>query len=200
MNSFVTSLNVDPPLPAHSVGGKAAALSRLLRAGFPVPPGLCLTTAAFHLAISPYQVAINELVQGYDLHNLEAATAISAQINTILAGWSLPAEVSYELFEALPRIAAKETIVAVRSSAIHEDNSTTSFAGQYATLLGGSQLLALFPACFLCLPCRFSWPCCRRVTRSGDMGTERRVMLINVVLFSRNQHRFFYARAIGAGS
>src|SRR5688572_29329993 len=31
-------------------GGKGANLGELLRAGFPVPPGFCLTTAAYDLA------------------------------------------------------------------------------------------------------------------------------------------------------
>jgi len=36
-----------------SVGGKAANLGELTRAGLPVPPGLCVTTAAYELVAAP---------------------------------------------------------------------------------------------------------------------------------------------------
>lgn len=37
------------------VGGKAANLGELIRAGFPVPPGFCLTTAAYqHVAADAF--------------------------------------------------------------------------------------------------------------------------------------------------
>ncbi|MGV9894501.1 hypothetical protein ACWDVV_09050, partial [Streptomyces tendae] len=38
-------------LPLEQVGGKARGLGRLVAAGFPVPPGFCLTVDAF--AASP---------------------------------------------------------------------------------------------------------------------------------------------------
>lgn len=34
-------------IPAHCAGRKAVGLDALRRAGFPVPPGVCLTTDAF---------------------------------------------------------------------------------------------------------------------------------------------------------
>ncbi len=41
-------------LPENQVGRKAAALSRLVEKGFPVPGGLCITTQAFYKAVSTY--------------------------------------------------------------------------------------------------------------------------------------------------
>lgn len=41
-------------LPANLVGRKAAALSRLIEKGFPVPDGLCITTNAFFEAASTW--------------------------------------------------------------------------------------------------------------------------------------------------
>ena len=35
------------------VGGKAANLGELIRAGLPVPPGFCLTTEAYRCALQP---------------------------------------------------------------------------------------------------------------------------------------------------
>src|SRR5690242_18760941 len=34
------------------VGGKAAGLAALMKAGFPVPRGLCVTTAVYHLLLT----------------------------------------------------------------------------------------------------------------------------------------------------
>ena len=45
----------DPPAAATEVGGKGAALMRLAAAGFPVPPGFVITTAAFQ---QPVEAAI----------------------------------------------------------------------------------------------------------------------------------------------
>ena len=35
-----------------TVGGKAANLGELIRAGLPVPPGFCVTTDAYRLAVA----------------------------------------------------------------------------------------------------------------------------------------------------
>ena len=90
------------------VGGKVASLSRLAL-DHRVPPGFCLTTAAF------------------DRHQrAKAADVLHAHLREILA-------------EAYTRLAehcgASEPSVAVRSSAVDEDGGSASFAGQYETYL-----------------------------------------------------------------
>jgi len=90
------------------VGGKAANLSRLA-ADWPVPPGFCLTTAAF------------------------------AQWATQHEGESLPTEarelVAASYAQLAERLGVAKPRVAVRSSAVGEDGQTASFAGQYDTYL-----------------------------------------------------------------
>lgn len=138
MKNFLTILDADTPLSISNVGGKAAALSKLMQAGFPVPRGICLTADAFHQAITPFQAAVDNLLQRYygNRHDLNAAEAASDQIMAALSDLSFPAELSQALFNALEMIEAEKIPVAVRSSAIHEDSAKTSFAGQYATILG----------------------------------------------------------------
>ncbi len=93
---------------AARVGCKAATLGELLRAGFPVPDGAVLTTAALARALA---------AAGLD------ATASPEQVQTC----PVP-DVSAA---ALPR-----GPLAVRSSGVEEDLPDASYAGQYETVLG----------------------------------------------------------------
>ena len=99
-----------------AVGGKAANLSRLA-ADHRVPPGFALTAAAFEQAVGSGAVP----------------DATSAQAS------SLPSALYNELRDAYRRLAdlagATELSVAVRSSAVDEDSSGASFAGQHDTYL-----------------------------------------------------------------
>jgi pyruvate,water dikinase len=117
----------------ETVGGKAASLDRLARFGFLIPPGFCLTTAAFaaHMrevgARAPLASAIAALPDD------EARASIVELVRTSPA----PAPVCDALRIALDRLtAAGETSLAVRSSAIGEDGAAASYAGLHDTELG----------------------------------------------------------------
>ncbi|MHB1035418.1 MAG: PEP/pyruvate-binding domain-containing protein [Pirellulales bacterium] len=88
------------------VGGKAANLGRLIRAGFPVPDGFAVTTRAYRVAVA--RVDADGFVH-------------------------LPAEVVEEVRLAYRAMGAGP--VAVRSSATAEDTAAASMAGQYETFL-----------------------------------------------------------------
>ena len=92
------------------VGGKVANLSRLM-AEYQVPPGFCLTTAAFQEWVGHGNGRADEF----------------------------PAELLGQLTDAYSELArrsdAEKPSVAVRSSAIDEDGRFASFAGQYETYL-----------------------------------------------------------------
>jgi rifampicin phosphotransferase len=83
VNDFVLSLDLVRQHHADHVGGKAAVLGTLLEVGFPVPPGLCVTTTAFHAALTPFRPQIHELLGQLDLHQPkigEQATTAAAKI------------------------------------------------------------------------------------------------------------------------
>ncbi|WP_433501880.1 PEP/pyruvate-binding domain-containing protein [Pseudonocardia halophobica] len=103
----------DPAL----VGGKAASLGRLIRAGFPVPPGSCVTTTAYRAVADP--VVRPLLDAGAAPADLRAAVR-SAPVPAVLAA-------------AIRALA--DGPVAVRSSATAEDLPDASFAGQQDTFL-----------------------------------------------------------------
>lgn len=110
------------------VGGKAATLGELAKAGFPVPDGFVLTTKAFAKFLSP---EVDREERG----------------NTI-TGTPLPGEIASALLEAVRRLG--NTPLAVRSSAVAEDLADASFAGQYETVLGVEGSKALLEAVRRC--------------------------------------------------
>ncbi|MFR9803426.1 PEP/pyruvate-binding domain-containing protein [Pseudonocardia sp. RS010] len=104
----------DPAL----VGGKAASLGDLLRAGFPVPPGACLTTEAYRVVADPV------------VRPLLAAGAAPAALREAVRSAPVPAGLAV----GIRSLAGGP--VAVRSSATAEDLPDASFAGQQDTYLG----------------------------------------------------------------
>lgn len=105
-----------------TVGGKAANLGELIRGGFDVPPGFCLTTAAYRLAVAGTAVGAGTAT--------EAAAARAAVLDA-----PFPAAVADAVRDAYARLEPEEGAVAVRSSATAEDLPGASFAGQQDTYL-----------------------------------------------------------------
>lgn len=143
------------PLDAHQislerVGGKALNLSRLTRAGFPVPPGFIVDTAAYDAFVHANRLdeRILGLLQAMPPDDPDALEAASRTIRAQFAAYPLPAS----LIDAL-RVAYVELgqpPVAVRSSATAEDLPGLSFAGQQDTFLHVIGLEALQRAVIDC--------------------------------------------------
>lgn len=109
---------------AGTLGGKAASLDRLARLGFRIPPGFCLTTAAFRRQLGD--------------------VALDASIAGQIEQDPLDGELGAALCDAVERLSAEAPLApdatgptfAVRSSAIGEDGSGASYAGLHETELG----------------------------------------------------------------
>ncbi|MCX2930668.1 PEP-utilizing enzyme [Mycobacterium sp. CVI_P3] len=132
------------------VGGKGAGLSRLIAAGFHVPPGFVVTTAAFRATTSALEQQVATIVGLAD--SPESDARASEQIETLLASSGMSAEISAEIREAYLHLGSGENIpVAVRSSAVAEDTADASFAGQQDTYLwvtGAEQVVEHVIACW----------------------------------------------------
>jgi rifampicin phosphotransferase len=127
---------------ADAVGGKAMSLDRLARFGFRIPPGFCLTTAAFEAQIEslPGNASMLRALTTADGPESEAGAA--AALTTAITSARLDGGVAEELSIALRQIdelAVRTTgaaaRLAVRSSALGEDGSTASYAGLHETEL-----------------------------------------------------------------
>jgi len=134
------------------VGGKAANLGELTRAGFSVPPGFCLTTQAYTSVTSGTELesVLDQLAStpADDVTHLEicAATARSR-----LLAVSIPIDIVEAITRAYHELAPDKTLpVAVRSSATAEDLPFASFAGQQETYLNIVGIEAILDAVRRC--------------------------------------------------
>ena len=139
---------------AGAVGGKAASLGELIRAGVAVPPGFAVTVAGFTAAMEAIDPggALRSAVSRLDAADLAGIAAAGARLRALVGGAELPAEVAAAItagYAALggdpgdPGVvggpggpASAGANVAVRSSATVEDSADASFAGLQDTYLG----------------------------------------------------------------
>ena len=116
-------------------GGKSATLGELLAAGIPVPPGFAVSTSAYRAFVEHESLRATidaELarVQLDDVGTIDqAAAAIGAAIRSLPVADALREEIADRLAEL------GSQAVAVRSSALGEDSSEATFAGQQDTYL-----------------------------------------------------------------
>jgi hypothetical protein len=145
MRRFVVPLHQTHPQDAPLIGNKAASLARLRNAGFPVPAGLCVTTEAFELAIEPVYSQIAAILAQHNLNVFGEAQSASHQIDQLLNDLRVPDAVTSVLYDQHSVYLDFSFPVAVRSSAIAEDQIDASYAGQYETILGvrGSEAIAV---------------------------------------------------------
>ncbi|WP_235835489.1 MULTISPECIES: PEP/pyruvate-binding domain-containing protein [Arthrobacter] len=160
------------------VGGKAANLGELTWAGFPVPPGFCLSTEAYRRAL---QVDENPDADGQGpgtgtsldasgntaralseiIHELESAEpgdldrlgVLAAGARTAVLESGMPAEIEQAIRSAYTGLGS-DAAVAVRSSATAEDLPFASFAGQqdtYLNVVGAEAVLDAVRKCWASL-------------------------------------------------
>ena len=126
-----------------AVGAKSLNLARMLRAGLPVPPAFCVTTAAYraHLETNGLESAI----QDADGAEPDGRRRALDTLRRALARAPLPVPVDEaiaEEYRALVGCAGAAVPLAVRSSATSEDLPGSSFAGQHDSFLGVEGLAA----------------------------------------------------------
>lgn len=130
---YLVELNGIDATDPSLAGAKAASLAKLSRAGFRVPGGLVVTTAAYRAhvaAVTRFERDVAALGTADEDALTRRAKALRARILT----QALPEAVEADLRERLPRL-LQEGPVAVRSSATLEDLAGSAFAGIHDSLL-----------------------------------------------------------------
>lgn len=125
---------------SDELGGKAANLGELVRAGLPVPPGFVLPASAYLDAMGRAG-ARDKLAE---LHREAVACpdvpadlqALSSRAEAMVRQAGIPADLREAVraaYAVLPANDGWDAVVAVRSSAVGEDSADTSFAGMNVT-------------------------------------------------------------------
>ena len=142
----------DALLPGiHEVGGKGANLARLAQAGFSVPPGFLIATAAYRafVAENGLEAEIYAALPGGDSPGLSALEAASDHIRARFAEGRIFPALREALLDSYAGLGLPP--VAVRSSSTAEDLPDMSFAGQqdtYLNVLGEESLLQAVVRCW----------------------------------------------------
>jgi pyruvate,water dikinase len=140
-----------------ALGGKLASLAALTAAGFDVPPGFGITTAAYErfLDANALRDELTALRRELDVDDLAAVEATSRAIAERIDGAPFPADLEAAIRAGYATLAERlgepQPPVAVRSSGVSEDLAGASFAGQYDTYLwivGAEALLAHVKRCW----------------------------------------------------
>jgi pyruvate, water dikinase len=141
--SFVRGLAEVGAADVACVGGKAAGLGGLIRAGIPVPAGFVVVADAFSLDPS-----VLRSVADVAADDVSAIARVAAQVRAQITALPVPADVAAQITEAYRALDAGP--VAVRSSATMEDSAGASFAGLQDTYLAVRGAAAVLDAVRRC--------------------------------------------------
>lgn len=137
---FTMDLDAVPDAGEKTAGNKALGIALVkTELDLPVPRGFVITTNAFHyfMAFNDLHGPVNRLLAELDITDPDSLKQTAEKINALIMNASVPVDIEDAVFQSL-EILRKDitdmTGIALRSSAVREDTST-SFAGQYKTLI-----------------------------------------------------------------
>lgn len=128
------------------VGGKALALARIARWGYPAPRGV-IVTADDDAAVRAKTASVRAKLQAVDGAGVELALA---EVRSVIVGTPHDSAFVAALETALARAGISDGLLAVRSSATLEDGAHTSFAGMHESILNVSGLASILKAVRQC--------------------------------------------------
>ncbi|MBV9504164.1 MAG: hypothetical protein JO323_04075 [Acidobacteriia bacterium] len=136
MSRFLAPLTSPEAMDAGRFGPKAANLARLVQAGLPALPGFCLEASAYRTQVHALGLEADARGVCAAEHSPQARRHALAMKLGLLDQPIVP-EVLDPLLEAWRELKRTTgSLTAVRSSALVEDRSGSSFAGQFESFLG----------------------------------------------------------------
>ena len=146
----------DADAVVHSaVGGKAASLGRLSRAGFPIPPGFTVSTTGYSafLKANDLQNAIADVVPLIDYSDVDGLERLTGSLRARIEQARIPDDLARMILDGYHALGGS-AYVAVRSSGTAEDLADASFAGLHDTYLdvhGDAEVLDAVKRCWASL-------------------------------------------------
>lgn len=136
----------------ETVGGKGMSLSKLARAGMPVPDGFHITTSAYRqfVATAGLQPHILTSLEKVDAALPSTFDVASDNIRQLFLKAEIPTDLAGTILQAYQALPGENPSVAVRSSATAEDLAEASFAGQQETYLNVHGTRAILEAIRKC--------------------------------------------------
>lgn len=133
MSDYIIQFTDERSADSAMVGGKGAGLGELVQHQFNVPNGFIVSKNAFNLAMAHAGISSEAVGKMIATHPASYANIqkTSARLRDRTLQVGLPPELTSELRTAVLELGA--TSFVVRSSAIGEDSSATSFAGMNET-------------------------------------------------------------------
>ena len=170
----------------EQVGGKAMSLARLTRAGFQVPPGFVVSTAAQTAFFAAHGLDANiaGLLAHLDYDDIVRLETVTAEIRALIEAKPLPAALSAAIGQSYGQWGA-DCNVAVRSSGTAEDLAEASFAGLHDTYLDVCGLDAVLAAVRRCWASM--WTARATAYRNGngfDHATARIAVVVQQMIAS----------------
>jgi pyruvate,water dikinase len=142
-DSFTIPLSAIDSSHACRVGGKNAQLGEIrTKIGLPTPDGFAITSWAYHYFMNTNDLRsrINQKIESLQIKCMNDLLRISDEIRQLITLSPIPDDLAKEIVKSSRMLEGEGAIgVALRSSAIGED-STFSFAGQYASYLNVPKL------------------------------------------------------------
>jgi pyruvate,water dikinase len=179
-------------------GGKGSSLSRLARAGFPVPPGFIVTSDAYwqFVGANDLQQQILSAVASIDFTDPDSVDEVTAKIRSTIAAAPIPEALAAAILGAYRKLGA-DTYVAVRSSGTAEDLAEASFAGQhdsYLDMRGEVDVLDAVRRCWASL-----WTaraCAYRQQKGFDHAEVRLAVVVQMMISSEVSGVMFTANPL----
>ncbi len=170
----VDATGSEVPGPSE-LGGKAAHLVALRRAGLSVPHWICVPASA-----TTALVAAAAAGDDPDAPPAVRSACIAARLREL----GLPAPLQAALESAVPHAFPGETHLAVRSSMVGEDSAKDSFAGQMDTFLH-VPLAGVADAVLRCIASAFSERAIVYRRQRGHAGVPRAAVIVQRMVPSR---------------
>jgi len=120
---------------AWRCGAKAATLGRLLRKGFPIPPGFVVTADGLDFLLKENDLfeELSATLDDMKMVGPDMLDSLSARLRHMITDAWIPTQLADEIHGAVASLG--DVPMAIRSSSSFEDRHDLSFAGQHDTYL-----------------------------------------------------------------